>query len=152
MKIEANTVGEYLQAIPEERKDSFNKLRDIIVKNIPQGFEECLSYGMIGYVVPHSTYPSGYHVNPSLPLPFVNIASQKNFIAFYHSGIYAIPELSEWFVEEYGKHAKYKLDMGKSCVRFKRLDDIPFELIGELMTKITVDDWISTYERTKKKN
>ena len=101
---------------------------------------------MIGYVVPHSKYPNGYHCDPKLPLPFINIASQKNFVALYHSGVYAKKELFDWFVTEYPKHAKYKLDMGKSCVRFKKMNDIPYDLIAELATKFTVEEWISTYE------
>lgn len=146
MKVEANSVEEYLENIPEERKPAFNKLRNVILKNLPDGFEECINYGMIGYVVPHQLYPKGYHVKPELPLPFCNIASQKNFIAFYHSGLYANPELHEWFTAEYAKTAKYKLDMGKSCVRLKKMDDIPFELIGELMSKMSVQQWIALYE------
>lgn len=150
MKIEANTVQEYLDNIPEERKPALNKLRAIVLDNIPEGFEECLNYGMLGYVVPHSIYPDGYHCNTKLPLPFVNIANQKNFIALYHMGIYANPDLMAWFVEEYPKHCKYKLDMGKSCVRFKKIDHIPYELIAELIKKMTTDDWISIYEKNLK--
>ena len=114
MKLDASTVEEYLAAVPDERKPYFNQLRETILKNIPKGFEECFSYNMIGYVVPLAKYPEGYHCNPKLPLPFVNIASQKNFIALYHSGIYANPEVHDWFVAEYPKHCKRKLDMGKS--------------------------------------
>lgn len=150
MKIEANTVQEYLDNIPEERKPALNKLRAIVLDNIPEGFEECLNYGMLGYVVPHSIYPDGYHCNTKLPLPFVNIANQKNFIALYHMGIYANPDLMAWFVEEYPKHCKYKLDMGKSCVRFKKIDHIPYDLIAELIKKMTTDDWISIYEKNLK--
>lgn len=151
MKIEAKNINEYLDKIPEERKESFNNLRKTIVDNLPKGYSECLNYGMIGYVVPHDLYPNGYHCDPKLPLPFVNIASQKNFIAFYHMGIYANPKLLDWFVSEYPKHCKYKLDMGKSCVRFKKIDDIPFELIGEVMTKMSTDDWITLYEKNIKR-
>lgn len=150
MKITANSVQEYLDNIPEERKLVMNRLRDIIKENIPTGFEECLSYGMIGYVVPHSVYPDGYHCNTKLPLPFISMASQKNFIALYHMGIYADPSLMAWFVEEYPKHCKYKLDMGKSCVRFKKTDDIPFDLLKELSKKMTPKDWISIYEKNIK--
>ncbi len=145
MNLEANSVNEYLEKVPEERKIHFNKLRRTILENIPTGFEEVLSYGMIGYVVPFEKFPAGYHCNPKLPLPFLNVASQKNFIAIYHMGIYASPELLEWFVEEYKKVTKTKLDMGKSCIRFKKPENIPFELIGELVRKISVDDWINTY-------
>ncbi|MEE9445877.1 MAG: DUF1801 domain-containing protein [Cocleimonas sp.] len=151
MKILANNVKEYVDNIPEERKPYINKLRKTILDNIPKGFEECLSYGMLGYVVPLKTYPEGYHCSPELPLPFVNLASQKNFIALYHMGIYASKEINDWFVSEYPKYCKYKLDMGKSCVRFKKMEDIPFELIGELMQKYSVKDWISLYEKQIKK-
>ena len=146
MKYIANSPEEYIHQLPDERQDSFNKLRNTIVKNLPMGFEERMSYGMIGYVVPKSLYPAGYHCDPKLPLPFVNIASQKNFIALYHMGIYTDPELLQWFQTEYAQQCKYKLDMGKSCVRFKRMDDIPFDLIAELMGKMTPEDWINRYE------
>ncbi len=146
MKYIANSPEEYINQLPEERQDSFNKLRNTIIKHLPLGFEERMSYGMIGYVVPKSLYPAGYHCDPKLPLPFVNIASQKNFIALYHMGIYTDPELLQWFQSEYAQQCKYKLDMGKSCVRFKRMDDIPFDLIAELMEKMTPEDWINRYE------
>lgn len=145
------TVQDYIDNIPEERIVAFNKLRDVILANIPNGFEECVNYKMLGYVVPHSTYPDGYHCSPELPVPFANLANQKGNIALYHMGIYANKELYDWFVEEYPKHAKYKLNMGKSCIRFKRINDIPYDLIGELMTKMTVDDWIKLYEKNIKK-
>ena len=151
MKYEANSPDDYIDQLPEERKEPMKKLRAIIKKNLPKGFEECINYNMIGYVVPHETYPNGYHCNPKLPLPFMNIASQKNFIAVYHSGIYAKKELLDWFVNEYAKHAKRKLDMGKSCIRFKKMDDIPFDLIGELATKLTPKQWIDIYESAVKK-
>ena len=146
MKYIANSPEEYIHQLPDERQDSFNKLRNTIVKNLPMGFEERMSYGMIGYLVPKSLYPEGYHCDPKLPLPFVNIASQKNFIALYHMGIYTDPELLQWFQTEYAQQCKYKLDMGKSCVRFKKMDDIPFDLIAELMGKMTPEDWINRYE------
>ena len=151
MKIKASSVHEYLNNIPEERKVAMNKLRKAILDNLPKGFSEELSYGMVGYVVPHSIYPAGYHCSPELPLPFVSIASQKNFIAFYHMGIYANEELLNWFAGEYPKHCKRKLDMGKSCIRFKKVDEIPYSLLGELITKMTVQDWIDTYEKAFKK-
>lgn len=152
MQSKSNTVNDYLKEIPAERIEYFNKLRETILKNIPKGFEECMAYGMIGYVVPHKLYPAGYHCDPKIPLPFVSVASQKNFVALYHMGIYASPELLKWFVDEYPKHCKSKLDMGKSCIRFKKAEDIPFKLIGELMKKITVKDWISKYEELYKKS
>ena len=146
MKYEANTIEEYFSQIPEERKEAFKKLWETICNNIPEGFAEELNYGMPGFVVPHSLYPDGYHCDPKQPLPFINIASQKNFIAFYHMGVYSNPELLNWFTENYAKHSSVKLDMGKSCVRFKKMDQIPYDLIGELVSKITVKDWIETYE------
>ena len=151
MQIKAKTVDEYLEKIPKDRKQYIIRLRETIQSNIPEGFVEQMSYGMIGYVVPHSIYPDGYHCDPQLPLPFVNIASQKHFIGFYHMGIYADPKLYDWFVNEYPKHNKYKLDMGKSCVRFKKIDQIPYQLIGDLMQRMTVDDWIKLYEKNYKK-
>jgi hypothetical protein len=151
MQIKSKNPDEYIAQIPEDRKPYFVKLRQTILDNIPIGFEEQMSYGMIGYVVPKSIYPDGYHCDTSLPLPFTNIASQKNFIALYHSGIYANPEILDWFVSEYPKHCKRKLDMGKSCVRFKKPEEIPFDLIAELMQKMTVKEWISLYEKNIKR-
>ncbi len=151
MKYTANSPEDYINQLPEERQTPMKKLRAIIKKNIPKGFEETMNYGMIGFVVPHSEYPDGYHCDPKLPLPYINIASQKNFIALYNMGIYSDPALLKWFTEEYPKHCKRKLDMGKSCIRFKKIDDIPYDLIGELVTKITVDQWVNTYETTIKK-
>jgi uncharacterized protein YdhG (YjbR/CyaY superfamily) len=146
MQSTVKTVNEYLDELPEERKTAFLKLRDSILNTLPKGFEEQMSYGMLGYLVPHSIYPGGYHCNPKLPLPFMNIASQKNFIALHHLGIYANPKLLEWFTTEYPKHSSQKLDIGKGCIRFKKLDQIPFDLIAELVGKMTVEDWIECYE------
>ena len=151
MQIKAKSVKEYLQKVPQERIEFFKKLRKTILANLPKGFDEQLNYGMIGYVVPHEIYPEGYHCDSKLPLPFANIASQKNFIGFYHMGIYANPELLEWFVKEYPKHSDTKLDMGKSCIRFKKMDKIPYDLIGKLMRKMAVNDWIKLYEQNIKK-
>jgi hypothetical protein len=145
------TVSDYLANLPEDRREAFNQLRQAIITNLPEGFEECINYGMIGYVVPHSIYPSGYHCDPKLPLPFMNITSQKNFIAFYHMGIYGNADLMNWFVDEFPNYSKAKLDMGKSCVRFKKMNEIPFELIGNLVQKMTVIDWINQYESLYKK-
>lgn len=141
-----STIQDYLNQIDPHKKDAFLQLRNTILSNILNGFQEEMSYGMIGYVVPHSIYPKGYHCNPKLPLPFVSIAAQKNFIALYHMGIYAKPELLDWFVAEFPKHCKSKLDMGKSCIRFKKIDDIPFQLIADLMKKMSVQEWIDCYE------
>jgi uncharacterized protein YdhG (YjbR/CyaY superfamily) len=146
MTSKATKSEQYIQELPEDRVEAVTKLRKVINDNLPKGFKEQMSYGMIGYVVPHEIYPSGYHCSPNLPLPFMNFASQKNSINLYHMGIYANPELLHWFTTEYPKHCKLKLDMGKSCIRFKKLDQIPYELIGELVKKMSVEDWISTYE------
>ncbi len=151
MKANGKTVKEILTNLPIDRAEPFNKLHDVIVKNLPKGFEAAISYGGLGYVVPHTIYPAGYHCKPSEPLPFAGLASQKNSINFYHMGIYADPKLLAWFVMKYPKHTKQKLDMGKSCIRFKKLDDIPYQLIGELMKKISMEDWINIYETKFKK-
>ncbi|WP_299894499.1 DUF1801 domain-containing protein [uncultured Aquimarina sp.] len=151
MQYKANSPEEYINAIPEERKEAMQTLRKVILENLPDGFSEVMSYGMIGYVVPHELYPNGYHCDPKLPLPFMNIASQKNFIAVYHSGIYADKNLMDWFVGEYPKYVKTKLDMGKSCVRFKKIETIPMQLIGELASKMTPKQWIELYEANVKK-
>jgi uncharacterized protein YdhG (YjbR/CyaY superfamily) len=145
------TVTDYIAQVPEERLEGINTLRETILKNLPTGFEECISYGMVGYVVPHSIYPSGYHCDPKLPLPFMSFANQKNAISFYHMGIYADPTLMDWFTTEFAKRSKAKLDMGKSCIRFKKVEAIPFDLIGELVAKTSVNDWITTYEKNYKR-
>lgn len=146
MQSTAKTADEYIASLPEGRKEVMTKLRTIFIQNLPEGFVEGMGYGMMGYDVPHSIYPNGYHCDPKQPLPFLGMASQKNFIAVYHMGIYANKELYDWFVAEYPKHCKTKLDMGKSCIRLKKMNDIPYELLGELATKMTVQDWITTYE------
>jgi hypothetical protein len=151
MKFKAATVEEYLNEVPVERQPYFNQLREVMLANIPAGFVEQMSYGMIGYIVPHDVYPAGYHCKPEFPLPFANIASQKNFIALYHMGIYSKSDLLDWFVKQYPKHCKLKLDMGKSCIRFKKVEQIPFDLIAELMRKMSVDDWIRIYESAVKR-
>jgi hypothetical protein len=151
MTSKATTPDQYIKELPADRKEAMIKLRETIVRNIPKGFKEMMGYGMMGYAVPHEIYPAGYHCNPKDPLPFVGLASQKHFIAFYHMGIYAMPELLKWFVSEYPKHSSAKLDMGKSCVRFKKPEHIPYKLIGQLMKKVSVKDWINTYEANLKR-
>jgi uncharacterized protein YdhG (YjbR/CyaY superfamily) len=156
MQSKATTVEAYIAELPEDRKKAIAKLRSVIKKNLPKGFKEVMGYGMMGYSVPHSLYPAGYHCNPKDPLPFIGLASQKNFIAVYHMGIYADPKLLKWFTDAHAKASAKKLDMGKSCMRYKKPEDIPYELIGELASKITVDEWIEKYEtvfkdRRKKK-
>jgi hypothetical protein len=151
MKPTGATVAAILENISEERKVAFQRLHQIILDHLAPGLEPGLSYGNLGYVVPHSLYPAGYHCKPSEPLPLAWIASQKNSINFYHMGIYADPKLLDWFVAEYPKHSTQKLDMGKSCMRFKKPEHIPFELIGQLMGKMSAQDWIDMYERLYKK-
>jgi|SRR5690606_15151831 len=151
MKANGTTVEEILANVPDERKEAFNKLHQVIIDNLPKGFEPGISYGGLGYVVPHTLYPAGYHCKPAEPLPFAGIASQKNSINFYHMGMYAQTELYNWFVNEYPKYSSRKLDIGKSCVRFKKTDDIPFELIAVLMQKMSVANWIDLYESNLKK-
>ncbi len=150
MQSKATTVDAYIAELPDDRKKAMTELRKVIKKNLPNGFKEEMSYGNIGYVVPHSKYPSGYHCDPKLPLPFMGVASQKKSINFYHMGIYADPELLKWFTDAHTKLSPKKLDMGKSCIRYKNPEDIPYKLLGELVSKITVDDWIEKYESVLK--
>jgi hypothetical protein len=151
MQYPAKTPQEYIEALPPERKEIINRIREVILKNLPDGFEEVIGYGMLGYVVPHSLYPKGYHCDPKVPLPFINLASQKNFVALYHMGVYGDTKLLDWFVSEYPKHCKTKLDMGKACIRFKKMDDIPYQLIGELSAKMTPKQWIGICESVIKR-
>lgn len=151
MKVTCQTVEEILSNVPSERAEAFRKLHNTIVENLPAGFEAGISYGGLGYVVPHSIYPAGYHCKPIEPLPFAGIASQKNSVNFYHMGIYSDTELLDWFMAEYPKYSKHKPDMGKSCVRFKKMEEIPYTLIGELMRKMSVKQWVDMYESKLKK-
>lgn len=151
MQSKATTVDAYMAEVPEDRQKAMTELRKVIKKNLPKGFQECMNYGMIGWVVPHSKYPPGYHCNPKDPLPFMGLASQKNSINFYHMAIYGDPKLLKWFTEAHAKASPKKLDMGKSCVRYKKPEDIPFKLIGELVAKITADEWIAMYEKNMKR-
>lgn len=151
MQSKATTVEEYLNELPEDRIAAMLQLQKIIKKNLPKGFSEEMNYGMLGYVVPHKLYPAGYHCDPKLPLPFLAIASQKNFIAVYHMGIYADPKLHDWFTNAYAELNIGKLDMGKSCIRFKNPAKIPFDLIGQLVSKMSPQQWIDLYESNYKK-
>ncbi|MBR9758242.1 MAG: DUF1801 domain-containing protein [Algicola sp.] len=151
MQYKATSPEDYINQVPEDRQQALAKLRKTIADHLPEGFEEGIQYGMIGYYVPHRKYPNGYHCDPKQPLPFMSFASQKNSINLYHSGLYAVPEIHAWFINEYPKHCKRKLDMGKSCVRFKKPEDIPYDLIAELCKKLTVEEWINIYETNIKK-
>lgn len=148
MIIKAKNIDDYISQLPEDKKEAIIKLRKVVLENIPKGFEECLNYNTISYVIPHKLYPAGYHCQPELPVPFVSIAAQKNFVAFYHMGIYAMPQLLKWFTQEFPKHSTAKLDMGKSCTRFKNPEKIPFALMGELMQKVTANEWIDFYQKS----
>lgn len=136
----------YISQLTEEQRTPFSKIIQLLENNLPKGFEAQTQYSMPSFVVPHSIFPAGYHCNPKEPLPFISVASQKNFIALYHMGMYAKPELLQWFTEAYPKHCKYKLDMGKSCIRFKKLEDIPYNLLGDLFQKMSIDEWIKIYQ------
>ncbi len=150
MQSKATTVEQYLTELPADRLEAMTKLRKVILKNLPKGFKEGMSYGMLGYYVPHSIYPQGYHCDPKQPLPFACLASQKNAITLYHMGVYGDPKLLKWFTDEYAKAGAGKLDMGKSCIHFKKPENIPYKLIGELCSKITVEKWIEVYEKNRK--
>lgn len=147
MSLKMQTPKEFLDSLPADRKQIMSKLRSGFRKHLPKGYKEVMGTNMLSYVVPKSLFPDGYHVNPNEPLPFISLASQKNFIAVYHMGIYADKKLHKWFVGEYPKHCAHKLDMGKSCIRLKKMDDIPFELIADLATKMSVDDWVILYQK-----
>lgn len=149
MQSKADTPGQYLDELPRERQEPMRKLRAAIRDHLPPGFEETMAYGMIGWVVPHEVYPPGYHANPKLPLPFINLASQKQYIAVYHMGLYAQPELLDWFRSEWGRVVSTKLDMGKSCIRFRKPEHIPYDLIAELAGKMTPAEWVALYEAAR---
>lgn len=145
------TLQEYFDQLPEDRKEPMSRLRTVLLENLPKGFAEVINYDIPSYVVPHSLYPAGYHCDPKLPLGFISMASQQNFIALYHMGVYACNDLLNWFTAEYPKHTRSKLDMGKSCIRFKKPEDIPYSLIAELAQRMNPDDWIDVYERVVKR-
>jgi hypothetical protein len=146
MKSNARTVEEYLLSLPAERRAAISAVRKVILENLPAGYVECMqSHDMIGYVVPHSLYPAGYHCDPSLPLGYASLASQKNHMAIYLMTVYGDPKTEKWFRDEYQASGK-KLDMGKSCVRFKKLDDLPLDLIGKVIARVPVDKYVARVE------
>ncbi|MBB5205198.1 hypothetical protein HNQ51_002517 [Inhella inkyongensis] len=146
MQSQAVSVDQYLIELPPERQAPMRQLRELLRARLPAGFEECMAYGMPAYVVPHRLYPAGYHCNPKLPLPFISLASQKQAITLYHMGLYSDGELLAWFQTEHARVSSRKLDMGKCCVRYKKAEHIPFELIGDLVSRWTPQDWIQRYE------
>ena len=149
--MDKNSIKEYINSLESDRKDPIIELINVIEKNIPRGFEKIMNYGMPSFVVPHSIYPNGYHCDATLPLPFIGVSNLKSSISLYHMGLYADSELLTWFQSEYSKHSNTKLNMGKSCIRFKKFNEIPYKLIGFLSTKMTVKDWIDIYEKNIKK-
>lgn len=151
MQSDALTVDGYLETLPGERRLPMRRILEEIRHGIPPGFEEAMGYGMIMFSVPLARYPKGYHVGQGVPLPFIGLASQKRHISFYHMGLYADPALMAWFEGEYARAGlARRLDKGKSCLRFSRMDKIPLRLIGELSGRISVDEWIRRYEASRK--
>ena len=147
-----DSVKDYINLLESDRKKTITQLINVIEQNIPKGFEKIMNYGMPSFVIPHSIYPDGYHCDNILPLPFIGISNLKSSISLYHMGLYADSELLSWFKSEYSKHSNTKLDMGKSCIRFKNFNEIPYGLIGVLSSKMTVKDWIDIYEQNIKNN
>lgn len=148
MQSKATTVTEYLDELPEDRRAAINKVRQVIKKNLPKGVAEGMQYGMIGYFVPHKIYPPGYHCDPKQPLPFAGLASQKGHMSFYLCTLYQNPELEAWFRERTAAAGK-KLDMGKGCVRFKKLEDLALDVVGEMVGRVTVEDLIAKYDQNR---
>lgn len=149
--VKYNSREAYLADVPADRQEAFTRLIDLFDEQVPSDFERCMQYNMPAWNVSLDTYPNGYHCTPNTPLPFLNLANRKGYLAIYHMGIYADPDLLAWWKDAYPQHARYKLDMGKSCIRLKRMDDIPYDLIAELATKMTAQDWIDRYEASIKK-
>ncbi len=151
MQSKAKTPDAYIASLPDDRRPVISDIRDTINKNLPKGFKECMTYGMIGWVIPHELYPPGYHCDPKLPLGFMSLASQKNYISLYAMSLYGGTKELEWFQNEWPKHSSKKLDMGKCCIRFKNPEDVPLPLIANLASRVTPQQWIETYEKARKK-
>lgn len=145
MQSKATTVDDYLKELPEDRRAAISKVRQVIRKNLPKGVAEGMQYGMIGYFVPHKVYPPGYHCDPKQPLPFAALASQKNYMSVYLCSLYQRPSEEGWVRERFAAAGK-KLDMGKSCIRFKKLEDLPLDVVGEAVARFSVADYVSQYE------
>jgi uncharacterized protein YdhG (YjbR/CyaY superfamily) len=150
MTSSAKTVDEYIAALPDDRRAAIGKIRAVIRKNLPKGYAEQMQYGMIGYVVPHKIYPPGYHCKPEDPLPFAALASQKNHMALYLMSAYQTVGMADWIKEKFAASGK-KLDMGKSCIRFKKLEDLPLEVIGEAVALVPVADYVAHYQAAIRK-
>jgi hypothetical protein len=149
MQSKATTVEQYLSELPEDRRKALEAVRQVILKNLDKDYEEGIQYGMIGYYVPHRVYPAGYHCDPKQPLPFAGLASQKNYMSLYLMCVYGNSNHAKWFQEAWGKTGK-KLDMGKSCVRFKKLEDLPLGVIGEAVKRVTAKKYIEYCESALK--
>ena len=145
MQSKATTVEQYLAELPADRREAIEAVRRVILANLDGGFQEGMQYGMIGYFVPHSIYPSGYHCDPKQPLPFTCLASQKNYMSLYLGCVYGNSALAKWFQNAWAKTGK-KLDMGKSCIRFKKLEDMALDVIGQVIARVTVKNYIAYYE------
>lgn len=148
MQSSAKTVNEYLRELPDDRRKAISAVRAVIRENLQPGFEEGMQYGMIGYFVPHSIYPAGYHCDPKQPLPFTALASQKNAMSLYLMACYGDEEEQVWLRDQFTKAGK-KLDMGKSCIWFKKLDDLPLDVVGAAIRRTTVPDYIAAYESAR---
>jgi hypothetical protein len=151
MQSKALSPDEYVESLPDDRRAAVSAIRKVINDNLPAGFKECMSYGMIAWVVPHSLYPPGYHCDPKLPLGFMGLASQKNYISVYSMCLYGDRKHLEWFQNEWPKRSKKKLNMGKSCIRFAKPEDVPLDLIGQLASRVTPQQWIEIYEKALKR-
>lgn len=147
MRSQAGTVDAYLKALPPDRREAIEAVRATILENLGEGYEEGMQYGMIGYYVPHRVYPDGYHCDPRQPVPFASVASQKNHMAVYLMCIYGMPEHQAWFREAWTKTGK-RLDMGKGCVRFRKLEDVPLEVLGEAIRRVPVEAFLEHYTKT----
>ncbi|MFG0274169.1 MAG: DUF1801 domain-containing protein [Phycisphaerales bacterium] len=145
MQSKAATVEAYLDSLPPDRREVIERVRAVINDNLPAGYAEGMQYGMIGWFVPHGVYPKGYHCDPKQPLPFVSLASQKNHMAVYLCTVYMTPEEQAWF-ERAWKAAGKRLDMGKSCVRFKSLDGVALEVLGEAVARWPAPKFVAAYE------
>ena len=146
-----DSIKGYINSLASDRKKTITQLINVIEQNIPKGFEKVMNYGMPSFVIPHSIYPDGYHCDNKLPLPFISISNLKSSISLHHMGLYANSELLNWFQSEYPKHSKTKLDMGKGCIKLKKVNEIPYKLIGILSKRMTVKNWIDTYEQNIKR-
>jgi hypothetical protein len=142
------TPDQYVASLPDERRETIAAIRKVINDNLKPGFEEAVDYGMLGWVVPHKLFPAGYHCDPTKPLSYMGLASQKNYISVYSMCLYGGTDLLEWFTNEWLKHSSKKLNMGKGCIRFTKTQDIPLDLIGELASRFTPQQWIEIYENT----